>query len=124
MPRVQAVQLPRLLSLLPRDGVGALVYPSRWAGKGLPVPIGAAALDGTCRWEIKKVRLQVNEDGKHVGGRAWGVLHWKGKRVTPADKEYEPIRSGLKYLWSSATPPPLLVSPPRPAPSPAAAEEQ
>ncbi|GAA5839528.1 hypothetical protein JCM11251_002748 [Rhodosporidiobolus azoricus] len=120
MPRGLPVPLPRLLSLLPRDGVGASVYQSRWAGKGLPVPTSAATLDDTCRWDVKKVKLQV-KDGKHVGGRAWGVLHWKGKRVTPADKEYEPIRSGLKYLWQASTPPPLLASPPRPASSPAAA---
>ncbi|GJN89881.1 hypothetical protein Rhopal_002870-T1 [Rhodotorula paludigena] len=110
--RAVSVKLPQLLSLLPRDGIGASVYASRWAGKGLPVPTAASHEgDATCRWDVKKVRL-VTKDGR-VTGRAWGVLHWKGKRVTPEDKEYERIRGGLKYLWQSAVPPPLLVRHPR-----------
>ncbi|GAA5985413.1 hypothetical protein JCM11641_000149 [Rhodosporidiobolus odoratus] len=104
MPR--SVSLPRLLSLLPRDGVNASVYQSRWAGKGLPVPT-SASLEDSCRWDVSKVRLSVDEHGK-AHGRAWGVQYWKGKRITPADKEYEPIRGGLKYLWQASTPPPLL----------------
>lgn len=74
--RAVSVKLPQLLSLLPRDGVGASVYASRWAGKGLPVPTAAPHEgDATCRWDVKKVRL-VTKDGR-VTGRAWGVLHWK-----------------------------------------------
>ncbi|BGP14921.1 hypothetical protein JCM10213_003722 [Rhodosporidiobolus nylandii] len=105
---VRSVSLPRLLSLLPRDGVGASVYPSRWAGKGLPVPTSAASLDGSCRFDVKKVRLAVGEDGQ-VRGRAWGVAYWKGKRTTPADKEYEPVPGGLKYLWRAAETPAALL---------------
>ncbi|GAA6056576.1 hypothetical protein JCM3770_006648 [Rhodotorula araucariae] len=108
MPRAVPVPLPRLLALLPRNGVGASVYATKWAGKGLPVPSAAEPDAATCRWEVKKVRLHASEQGT-VRGRAWGVLHWKGKRVTPDSKEYEPIRGGLKYLWQSAVPPPLLV---------------
>ncbi|BGP38939.1 hypothetical protein JCM10450v2_002896 [Rhodotorula kratochvilovae] len=107
MPRAVPVPLPRLLALLPRNGVGASVYATKWEGKGLPVP-SSAAEDAACRWEVKKVRLHASDAGK-VHGRAWGVLHWKGKRVTPEDKEYELIRGGLKHLWQSAVPPPLLV---------------
>ncbi|GAA5888353.1 hypothetical protein JCM5296_003301 [Sporobolomyces johnsonii] len=109
--RAIPVPLPRLLSLLPKDGVAQSVYQTRWAGKGLPVPSSSLAsssdADATCRWEVKKVRLRVTEDGS-VKGRAWGVKWWKGKRVTPENKEFEPIRGGLKYLWQAATPPLLL----------------
>ncbi|GAA6014622.1 hypothetical protein JCM10207_006881 [Rhodosporidiobolus poonsookiae] len=119
MPR--PVTLPRLLSLLPRNGVGARVYQSRWQGKGLPVPSAAQPDDG-CYWEVKKVRLRVDDEGK-VHGRAWGVHNWKGKRTTPADKEHEPIRGGLKYLWQSSVVPSLLVEQPSaPAPAPPAQE--
>ncbi|GAA5848830.1 hypothetical protein JCM9279_002958 [Rhodotorula babjevae] len=109
MQRAVPVPLPRLLALLPRNGVGASVYESRWAGKGLPVPTTAAADDtASCRWEVKKVKLHSGDNGK-LQGRAYGVHFWKGKRITPADKEYEPIRHASKYLWQSAVPPPLLV---------------
>lgn len=75
-----SIRLPRLLSLLPRDGVTSSVYQTRWAAKGLPVP-SAASLDSTCRWEVKKVRLDLaaGEEGNKVTGRAWGVLYWKGQ---------------------------------------------
>ncbi|GAA5986801.1 hypothetical protein JCM10908_000903 [Rhodotorula pacifica] len=112
-PRPVSVPLPRLLSLLPNDGVGARVYPARFVAKGLPVPAsstsssaGATEQDQTCYWDVKKVQLAVTEAG-HVRGRAYGVLNWKGKRVTKG--EYEPIRGGLKYLWQAATVPPALV---------------
>ncbi|POY74038.1 hypothetical protein BMF94_2850 [Rhodotorula taiwanensis] len=107
-PRAVSVPLPRLLSLLPNDGVGARVFAARWAAKGLPVPAAttAAEQDATCYWDVKKVRLNVTEAG-HVRGRAYGVLNWKGKRVTQG--EFEPIRGGLKYLWQAATVPPALV---------------
>ncbi|GAA5861070.1 hypothetical protein JCM3774_002182 [Rhodotorula dairenensis] len=107
-PRPVSVPLPRLLSLLPNDGVGARVYASRWAAKGLPVPTATATATeaAACYWDVKKVKLAVTEAG-HVRGKAYGVLNWKGKRVT--EGEYEPIRGGLKYLWQSATVPPVLV---------------
>lgn len=113
VPRAVSVPLPRLLSLLPNDGVGARVYAARWAAKGLPVPVPSPAAataapteDAACYWDVKKVRLHSTENG-HVRGRAYGVLNWKGKRVTQG--EYEPIRGGLKYLWQAATVPPALV---------------
>ncbi|KWU47439.1 hypothetical protein RHOSPDRAFT_30864 [Rhodotorula sp. JG-1b] len=107
-PRAVSVPLPRLLSLLPNDGVGARVYAARWAAKGLPVPTSTAEQQeaSSCYWDVKKVRLAVTEAG-HVRGRAYGVLNWKGKRVT--EGEYEPIRGGLKYLWQAAQVPPVLV---------------
>ncbi|TNY19941.1 phenylalanine ammonia lyase [Rhodotorula diobovata] len=108
MQRAIPVPLPRLLSLLPRNGLGASVYESRWAGKGLPVPTTAApSSNETCRWDVKKVKLHT-DNGK-IRARAYGVLHWKGKRITPQDKEYEPIRGGYKYLWQSAVPPQVLI---------------
>lgn len=107
-PRAVSVPLPRLLSLLPNDGVGARVYAARWAAKGLPVPTSAVnpEEEASCYWDVKKVRLAVTEAG-HVRGRAYGVLNWKGKRVT--EGEYELIRGGLKYLWQAAQVPPVLV---------------
>ncbi|GAA5956861.1 hypothetical protein JCM21900_006274 [Sporobolomyces salmonicolor] len=109
--RAVPVPLPRLLSLLPKDGVAQSVYQTRWAGKGLPVPSSSLSssseADATCRWDIKKVRLSIAEDGS-VKGRAWGVMWWKGKRVTPEGKEFERIRGGRKYLWQAASPPLLL----------------
>lgn len=132
--------LPRLLSLLPKDGLNAVVFQSRWAGKGLPTPSPSASSainDATCRWEVKKVRLAFREtenDKAQVAAKAWGVLYWKGalalsfrgttelirlgyagKRVTPAEKEYEPIKGGLKYEWSALNTPPLLVRAPKAA---------
>lgn len=84
VPRAVSVPLPRLLSLLPNDGVGARVYAARWAAKGLPVPVPSPAAataapteDAVCYWDVKKVRLHSTENG-HVRGRAYGVLNWKG----------------------------------------------
>ncbi|KPV77288.1 uncharacterized protein RHOBADRAFT_41281 [Rhodotorula graminis WP1] len=128
MQRAVPVPLPRLLALLPRNGLGASVYESRWAGKGLPVPTSSAAStgDNSCRWEVKKVKLTPADNGK-LHGRAYGVHFWKGKRTTPADKDYEPIRHASKYLWQAAVPPPLLVEQARQAaaraPAPDAAAE-
>lgn len=133
--RPLSASLPRLLSLLPKDGQGASIFPTRWAGKGLPTPANKAAGDETCRWEVKRVKLAFNEGAK-VSGKAWGVLYWKGqsrvsfplvtsrgddcdapeltvitgKRITPAEKEYEKIRGGLKYEWSTAVMPPILAN--------------
>lgn len=71
-----------------------------------------------------------------MSGKAWGVLYWKGesrvsspvvtsrgddcsapeltasagKRITPAEKEDEKIRGGLKYEWSTAVMPPILAN--------------
>ncbi|GAA5916119.1 uncharacterized protein JCM6883_001737 [Sporobolomyces salmoneus] len=124
--RAQASKLPQLLSLLPKDGVGSLVYQNRWKGKGLPVPSPDAstptAAQDTCFYEVKKVQLKQSEQGK-LKAEAFGVLYWKGKRVTPEDQEYEPLR-GAKYLWQSANPPLVLrTSAEKPAPTPEVATE-
>jgi len=78
MQRAVPVPLPRLLALLPRSGIGASVYESRWAGKGLPVPTASSPADYTssCRWEVKKVKLTPGDNGK-LHGRAYGVHFWK-----------------------------------------------
>lgn len=82
IPRL--ANLPRLLSLLPKDGLNSTIYQTRWAGKGFPTPSASASAainDGTCRWEVKKVRLAFQEtdnDKAKVAARAWGVFYWKG----------------------------------------------
>ncbi|GAA5886988.1 hypothetical protein JCM16303_003081 [Sporobolomyces ruberrimus] len=106
----RATKLPRLLSLLPKDGVGSLIYQSRWKGKGFPVPPPTSSpsnpAQDACYYEVKKVHLAVNDEGK-LKGQAFGVLYWKGKRVTPLEREFEPIR-GTKYFWQAANPPLVL----------------
>ncbi|KAK4057959.1 hypothetical protein OIO90_001178 [Microbotryomycetes sp. JL221] len=103
------VRLPRLLSLLPRDGVGSSVYQTRWHAKGLPVPRRqpSDADDGSCRWDVERVKL--NHEGDKVTGKAYGVMYWKGKRVTPVDKDCEEIKGALKYNWAAAVPHPTLI---------------
>ncbi|GAA6062796.1 hypothetical protein JCM10212_002165 [Sporobolomyces blumeae] len=116
--RHRATQLPKLLSLLPKDGVGSRVYQNRWRGQGYPVPTSLNPDDaqGKCYWEVVKSDLRINENGKPRGD-AWGVKYWKGQRVTPADVEAQPISGGLKYLWQAASPPlALRVNEQRPAP--------
>ncbi|BGP23716.1 phenylalanine ammonia lyase [Rhodotorula toruloides] len=114
MPRSNPAYLPRLLSLLPRDGVGARIYPKRWVTKGLPVPsvpIGQpqpAHDDKNCYWEVKEVKLKTREDTGTLFARVKGVKYWKGKRVTPETREWEHIRGGLKWKWYSDVVPPLL----------------
>ena len=53
------------LARLPRDGVGARVFQTRWQSKGIQ----------GCYWEVTKVKLK--DEGKH--GKAWGKLVWRGK---------------------------------------------
>ncbi|BGO90583.1 hypothetical protein NBRC10512_005303 [Rhodotorula toruloides] len=114
MPRSNAAYLPRLLSLLPRDGVGARIYPRRWVSKGLPVPSVAighpqpAQDTKNCYWEVKEVKLKTRPDTGTLFARVKGVKYWKGKRVTPEGKEWEDIRGGLKWKWYSDMVPPLL----------------
>lgn len=83
-------RLPELLSLLPRNGVGAIIYQNRWKGKGLPTPLPASASPSplsplsspenarTCFWEVKKVLLSFDTVGR-PRARAYGVLTWKGQ---------------------------------------------
>lgn len=75
--RVQGVRLPRLLSLLPRDGVGARVYQTRWRGKGLAVPTAPLDApttgDGPCYYDVKRVRVNPKDQGKVD---AFGVFYW------------------------------------------------
>lgn len=82
--KLHAATLPRLLSLLPKNGVSASVYQTRWEAKQLPVPSphSSASLDGTCRWEVSRVNLGVSEEGK-PWAKAFGVLYWKGKLGPP-----------------------------------------
>lgn len=83
MTSIQAIKLPVLLSMLPKEGLGSIIYQARWSKKNLPVPnllnssSSATATQDTCRWEVKKVALTFNEEGK-IGGDAWGVFYWKG----------------------------------------------
>ncbi|PWN96039.1 hypothetical protein FA09DRAFT_321671 [Tilletiopsis washingtonensis] len=101
--------LPQLLASLPSSGVGAKIRQRRWAAKGLDVPAGQAlsgpipreeraqAGEAGCYWLV--TRTQLKQGGKH--GKAWGRLVWRGKQVTPSDRE-EQIRGGLKYVWERA----------------------
>jgi hypothetical protein len=95
--------LYQVLSRLPKDGVGARVAQTRWAGKGIH----------GCYWEVTKARLKC--EGTH--GKAWGRLIWRGsaacaflrayvltlrtsgKVTTKYNKEIRKISGGLKYLW-------------------------
>ncbi|TFK92953.1 hypothetical protein K466DRAFT_538816 [Polyporus arcularius HHB13444] len=72
-----------VLSRFPQDGVGQKVHQTRWGTKGI---------EGSY-WEITRTRLKC--EGKH--GKAWGVLVWKGKRVSERD---EKIPGSLKYRWA------------------------
>lgn len=76
------VRLPRLLSLLPKDGLNAVVYQSRWHALGLPTPANAPESE-SCRWEVKRVKLlfETTNDDKapRVKANAYGVKYWKGE---------------------------------------------
>jgi len=79
--KLHATSLHRLLSLLPKNGVSASVYQTRWEAKQLPVPTPLspkASFDKACRWEVQKVSLGVSDEGK-PWAKAFGVLYWKGK---------------------------------------------
>ncbi|KAI0637931.1 hypothetical protein C8Q77DRAFT_398607 [Trametes polyzona] len=75
--------LYEVLSRYPQDGVGQKVYQTRWGAKGI---------EGSY-WEVTRTKLKC--EGQH--GKAWGVLVWKGKRVSERD---EKIPGGLKYRWA------------------------
>ena len=79
--KLHPASLPRLLSLLPQNGVSASVYQTRWEAKRLPVPSPLSpspSLDHTCRWVVEKVNLGVSDEGK-PWAKAFGVLYWKGE---------------------------------------------
>lgn len=86
-------RLPRLLSLLPRDGLNATVYQSRWHSKGLPTPATASSAEA-CRWEVKRVDLLLEPTLK---AKAYGVLYWKGA-LCPELSSPKQGRSGLTTL--------------------------
>ncbi|EMD40445.1 hypothetical protein CERSUDRAFT_80116 [Gelatoporia subvermispora B] len=75
--------LYEVLARYPNDGIGRRVYQTRWGAKGI---------EG-CYWEVTRTKLKL--EGKH--GKAWGVLTWKGKRVSEAE---ERIPGSLKYNWA------------------------
>ncbi|KAI0771983.1 hypothetical protein BD413DRAFT_547459 [Trametes elegans] len=75
--------LYQVLSRYPQDGVGLKVHQTRWGAKGA---------QGSY-WEVTRTKLKC--EGEH--GKAWGILVWKGKRVSEND---ERIPGGLKYRWS------------------------
>ncbi|GBE79358.1 hypothetical protein BKA93DRAFT_744805 [Sparassis latifolia] len=79
----QPGNLYEVLSRYPQDGVGQRVYQTRWSAKGI---------EG-CYWEVTRTKLKL--EGTH--GKAWGVLVWRGQRVSERDEQ---IRGGLKYRWA------------------------
>ncbi|KAG8931345.1 hypothetical protein FRC03_002397 [Tulasnella sp. 419] len=76
-----------VLSVLPKDGIGARVTQSRWEAKGIK----------DSYYEVTQVRLK--DEGRH--GKVWGRLIWKGQPIKERD---ERIRKGLKYSWKLVTP--------------------
>ncbi|KAM0745985.1 hypothetical protein T439DRAFT_330177 [Meredithblackwellia eburnea MCA 4105] len=91
--------LPRLLSHLPANGVNSKVFQTRWAAKGLPTPVAASNSQQGCYWDVKKVDTKFGLDEKSRT-KAMGVFYWKGKRITPENLPYEPIKGSLKYSWT------------------------
>ncbi|OCH95949.1 hypothetical protein OBBRIDRAFT_800224 [Obba rivulosa] len=75
--------LYEVLSRYPNDGVGRRVHQTRW---------GTKMIEG-CYWEVTRTKLKL--EGKH--GKAWGVLIWRGKKVSERE---ERIRGALKYNWA------------------------
>lgn len=78
----RAANLPRLLSLLPRNGLDATVFQARWLTKNLPVPspLAPAPLDQACYYRVTKVNLTHNSTGK-LSAKAWGIKYWKGPHL-------------------------------------------
>ncbi|TFK43246.1 hypothetical protein BDQ12DRAFT_718481 [Crucibulum laeve] len=79
--------LYEVLSRTPTGGVGNRVYQLRWESKGIP----------DSYWEVTRTKFKC--EGRH--GKAWGVLYWKGRRVSEIE---ERIRGGLKYTWAEGRP--------------------
>ncbi|EAU84608.1 hypothetical protein CC1G_00127 [Coprinopsis cinerea okayama7 len=78
--------LYEVLSRTPTGGVGKKVYQTRWRQKDIK----------DSYWVVTRSKFKC--DGQH--GKAWGVLYWKGKQVSPKE---EVIRGGLKYSWKEGS---------------------
>ncbi|KAJ1832412.1 hypothetical protein IWW55_001871 [Coemansia sp. RSA 2706] len=77
--------LYELLNVQRSGANAAKVMPHHWFEKGF---------EG-CYYQIHRVRYKWHEGGP-THGRAWGILHWRGKPT--ADKPSR-IRGGLKFSW-------------------------
>ncbi|KAF9815543.1 hypothetical protein IEO21_04543 [Rhodonia placenta] len=75
--------LYEVLARYPQDGIGQRIHQTRWTAKGI----------SDCYWEVTRTKLKL--EGMH--GKAWGVLTWRGKRVS---EQEEKIPGGLKYRWA------------------------
>ncbi|GLB33510.1 putative mitochondrial 28S ribosomal protein S34 [Lyophyllum shimeji] len=75
--------LYEVLSRSPGGGVGTKVHQIRWSEKQI----------GDSYWVVTRSRFKC--EGKH--GKAWGLLYWKNKLVSPRE---ERIRGSLKYTWA------------------------
>ncbi|KAG6831890.1 hypothetical protein H0H92_007007 [Tricholoma furcatifolium] len=67
-------------------GVGRSVHQIRW---------GEKQIEGSY-WLV--TRSQFKCEGKH--GKAWGLLYWKNKCVSPRE---ERIKGALKYKWNEGS---------------------
>ncbi|TFK56129.1 hypothetical protein OE88DRAFT_1731749 [Heliocybe sulcata] len=74
--------LYQVLSRSPDNGIGKKVHQQRWSQKGI---------EGSY-WEITKT--QFKGEGSH--GKAWGVLYWRGRRVSEQPTR---VTGALKYSW-------------------------
>lgn len=80
---IKRLNLPTLLSKLPKNGLNSALFQSRWNSKLFPLPkfnskTNLIELDGKCYWEIKKVDLKFNSENDKIMGKVFGVLYWKG----------------------------------------------
>ncbi|KAF8351188.1 hypothetical protein F5887DRAFT_875517 [Amanita rubescens] len=85
--------LYEVLSRKPDGGVGKEIHQMRWNNK---------QIEGSY-WKVTRSKFRC--EGKC--GTAWGILYWKGKRVTAREEE---IRGGLKYTWAEGRSKPLKPS--------------
>ncbi|KAF8631271.1 hypothetical protein AX15_002597 [Amanita polypyramis BW_CC] len=82
--------LYEVLSRTPDGGVGKEIHQMRWNNK---------QMEGSY-WKVTRTKFK--NEGKN--GKAWGLLCWKGKLVSPQEEE---IRGGLKYTWAEGHSKPL-----------------
>ncbi|EKM80434.1 hypothetical protein AGABI1DRAFT_100033 [Agaricus bisporus var. burnettii JB137-S8] len=78
----QNCNLYRILSRTPKPA-GTVVHQTRWNSKRIK----------DSYWVVTRANIKCG--GEH--GRAWGILYWKGKQVSP---QPELIRGGLKFTWA------------------------